>query len=365
MKLTVITGTVAGLLAFAAPALAAPANVTVRVEGATTTRVETTRVLTTTAPVSRAGHDCSGTSAGGALDKATAGDWDAGYFDGLGHFIKTIKGETPSGDDYWSVWVNHKSSMVGACAFELQEGDDVLFFVDHCTADPTTFECTNAPVEPLAMTAPAQVQAGQAAELSVVKYDTTGKATPVEGATISGPGVSVTTDAAGKATATFPADGTVRLQATKAGLVRSETHDVVVATPTKGPPATVTPATPDKTAPSATLTGIKDKQIFKTGPRELKGSFGADPSGIKTVKLRLAKRSGGKCWYFSGTMEKFRRTACGTEKYFAIGDRADWTYLLPARLGKGRYTLDAIAIDGAGNRTPLVRGTTQVVFTVR
>jgi hypothetical protein len=64
-------------------------------------------------------------------------------------------------------------------------------------------------------------------------------------------------------------------------------------------------------------------------------------------------------------MEKFRRTKCGSEKYFAIGDRADWTYLLPSRLRKGRYVLDAVAIDGAGNRTPLARGTTRVVFTVR
>ena len=81
--------------------------------------------------------------------------------------------------------------------------------------------------------------------------------------------------------------------------------------------------------------------------------------------MRLAKRAGGKCWYFSGKMETFRRTKCGTEKYFAIGEKADWSYLLPARLGKGRYVLDAIAIDGAGNRTPLARGTTRVVFTVR
>ena len=138
MKLTVIAGMVAGLLVLAAPAAAAPANVTVRVEGATTTQVLATRVLTTTAPVARAGHDCSGTSAGGALDRATAGDWDAGYFDGLGHFVKTIKGETPGGDDYWSVWINHKSATIGACAFELQEGDDVLYFVDRCTFDPVT-----------------------------------------------------------------------------------------------------------------------------------------------------------------------------------------------------------------------------------
>jgi hypothetical protein len=114
----------------------------------------------------------------------------------------------------------------------------------------------------------------------------------------------------------------------------------------------------------AKLTGFTDHQVFTTGPRELKGSF-ADASGVKSVKLRLARRVGGKCAYFSGKLEKFRHTGCGKEKYFSIGDRADWTYLLPAKLGKGRYVLDAVAIDGAGNRTPLARGTTRVVFTVR
>ena len=75
------------------------------------------------------------------------------------------------------------------------------------------------------------------------------------------------------------------------------------------------------------------------------------------VKLRLTKRLGKRCWYFSGRMERFRRTKCGNGAYFAIGDRADWSYLLPERLDRGRYVLDAIAIDGAGNRTPLERGT--------
>jgi hypothetical protein len=364
MKLTVIAGTVAGLLLLTAPAYAAPANVTVRAEGATLTRVDAVRVTTSAAPVSKAGHDCSGTSAGGALDRATAGDWNAGYFDGLGHFVATIRGETPAGDDYWSVWVNHRAASVGACALELQEGDDVLFFVDRCAFDG--MGCSNAPVEPLALAAPASVTTGSSAEVSVVKYDAAGVATLVAGAKVSGPGVDATTDAAGKATVTFPAGGTVRLQATKAGLVRSETRDVAVTAPGEAPRTTGNVvATHDRTAPAAALRGLKDKQVFTTGPRELKGSFAADPSGIKTVKLRLAKRAGGKCWYFSGKMESFRRTGCGKEKYFAIGDRADWTYLLPAKLGKGRYVLDAVAIDGAGNRTPLARGTTRVVFTVR
>ncbi|HEY6890566.1 MAG TPA: hypothetical protein VI300_22370, partial [Solirubrobacter sp.] len=170
------------------------------------------------------------------------------------------------------------------------------------------------------------------------------------------------------------------LKATKPGTIRSNRVRVCVTNGADGacnsPIVVNNPVTPcvcsapgpkpaaDTAAPTATLVGIKDKQTFTTGPRELKGSF-ADLSGIKSVKLRLAKRAGGKCSYFSGKLETFRHTKCGTEKYFAIGDRADWTYLLPAKLGKGRYVLDAIAIDGAGNRTPLARGTTRVVFTVR
>jgi hypothetical protein len=366
MKLSLTAGTVAGLLWLAAaPALAAPANVTVRAEGADVTRVEATRVLTTAAPVSKAGHDCSGTSAGGALDRATAGDWDAGWFDGLEHFVKTIRGETPSGDDYWSVWVNNKAIAVSACKAELQEGDEVLYFVDRCTFDGTG--CSNDPVEPLAMTAPASVTAGAIAEVSVRKYNASGVSAPVAGARVSGPGVDVTTDAAGKASVTFAQAGDVAVRASKAGLVRSATSVVSVVAPEapSAPRGPAAPAAPDRTAPTAILTGLRDKQVLSRGPRELRGSFGTDPSGVKAVKLRLTKRLGKKCWYFSGRMERFRGTKCGRGAYFAIGDRADWSYLLPARLGKGRYVLDAIAIDGAGNRTPLQRGTTRVVFTVR
>jgi hypothetical protein len=41
------------------------------------------------------------------------------------------------------------------------------------------------------------------------------------------------------------------------------------------------------------------------------------------------------------------------------------SYLLPHRLGRGRYVLDVIATDGAGNREALARGTSRVVFFVR
>jgi len=337
--------------------MASPATVSVRVEGAARTLVETARVTTTAAPVSKAGHDCSGTSAGGGLDRATAGNWDAGYFDGLGHFVTAIMGEKPAGTAFWSLWIDHKLSDLGACAAELQEGDDVLFVPSTCDDFDAANNVCRDQLLPLGLTAPATVTLGSSAQVSVVRYDQKGAAAPVEGASVGG----AVTDAAGHATVNFPTAGKVALKAEKAGFARSETEivDVALAQVQGG----LTP--PDRTPPTAKLAGLRDHGVYKTGPRELRGRFGADRSGIRTVKLRLTKRLGKRCWYFSGRQERFVGTDCGKGAYFAIGDRADWSYLLPSRLTRGRYVFDAIAIDAAGNRTPLTRGTTRVVFTVR
>jgi hypothetical protein len=51
--------------------------------------------------------------------------------------------------------------------------------------------------------------------------------------------------------------------------------------------------------------------------------------------------------------------------WFSVGDKADFAYLLPSKLGAGRYVLDLQVVDKAGNKTAgLARGTTRVVFTV-
>ena len=65
--------------------------------------------------------------------------------------------------------------------------------------------------------------------------------------------------------------------------------------------------------------------------------------------------SGKKCSYFSGSRETFRPMRCGRGSFFKIGDSADWSYLLPKRLGRGRYVLEAKAIDGAYNRGAVTR----------
>jgi hypothetical protein len=359
MKRTVIAGTVAGLLALATPAHAAP-TVTVRVEGANATLLERTTV---TLGTGANGGPCAAGTAGAALDAATNGNWDRQ------EFVSTIMGETHKFDnsDYWAEWVDKGLGYKrggGLCADGLAEGDEVLLLAD--VSPPPTFAPT---VFPLDIEGLPTTFSGGVLSLTVVEYRSAtgntgeGDRTPVAGATVTGGDVPVVTDASGRADVPVGrATGAVRLRATKPGSAPSATESVQLAP--KGAPPIFGVAEPDRSAPRAALTGIKDKQVFKTGPRELKGSF-TDVSGIKVVKLRLAKRAGGKCWYFSRTLETFRRTGCGTERYFAIGDKADWSYLLPARLGRGRYVLDAVAIDGAGNRTPLARGTTQVVFTVR
>ena len=116
-----------------------------------------------------------------------------------------------------------------------------------------------------------------------------------------------------------------------------------------GAPGTLGGRTKDTTAPTATIAGLKKRYAHGRGPRELRGTVSADPSGIKSVRLAISRRKGDRCWTFAGGRERFVRHRCGGWKSFKIGDRADWSYLLPKRLGTGRYTIRVVAIDKAGN----------------
>ena len=80
----------------AAPAALA-ANVMVRVEGTADTLVPRTTVATSAGAFTKDGdpsHSCSRSSAGGALEAATAGDWD-GTWDGSSgdYLVQKIKDE--------------------------------------------------------------------------------------------------------------------------------------------------------------------------------------------------------------------------------------------------------------------------------
>ncbi|MBV9198018.1 MAG: DUF4430 domain-containing protein [Solirubrobacterales bacterium] len=71
---------------------------------------------------------CPGSSAAGALDAATHGKWNGKYYASVGGvFITSILGVTPRSPDYWSVYVNGKSSSKGVCAVALRASEKLQF----------------------------------------------------------------------------------------------------------------------------------------------------------------------------------------------------------------------------------------------
>jgi hypothetical protein len=395
VKIRSTAGT-AGLLCslvLAVPAFAAgPADVTLRVEGQSKTLLAKSKVTTTTTAVSKDGtHSCPGTSAIGALDTGTAGDWGGNWSFGS-QVVETIKSEThafdanASANYYWTFWLNYAYQNQGACDTELQAGDEVLFFPD-CFGD-----CPTA--APLRLELPATAVFGESIKAKVTEYSVsfdenyTGNTTaqPSAGAKVEVGDKTYTTDANGIATIPAVSRGPVSARATKDPFVRTATETACVTDGADGfcgttkpgdPPAPPAPAcastgddglcgTRDRRAPQASIAGITSGERFTTAasPRELAGTVSADPSGLFAVKLKLTRRYRGRCYYFSAKADGFVRSRCGRAFPFKIGDRADWSYLLPQKLGPGRYVLDVIAIDRAFNRDTLARGRNRVVFTV-
>ncbi|HET6551582.1 MAG TPA: hypothetical protein VFG79_24150, partial [Solirubrobacter sp.] len=348
-----------------APAAAAPVTVDLRIEGASRTLFEgpvTTDVRTFTAADGE--HRCDGgagaVTRGAVIDAASeaapfsmVATWNPGY--GNPTFAQ-IAGDSvaydPATNRFLAEYKNGAFASDGSCSDAVAPGDRVLFaFAD---GSETL----------LALSGPATAKPGAAVTLKVTDA---ASGAPVAGASVAG--------------AVSGADGSVSagpwndrgdhdLKAAKAGSIRSNRVRVCVSDGADGAcgssvPAAAAPrvvgtpppvAAPDRAAPAALA--------LRHGRRRLRGRF-ADPSGIKMVKLRLRRRAHKHCWSYSGSRERFRRDHCGRAWFFAIGDDAKWSYLLPRRLKRGRYVLDAVAIDNAGNRTPLKRRKTRVVFKLR
>ncbi len=361
-----LAGLVLALL-LAAPAAAAPVTVDLRVEGANATLFEgkvTTDVRTFRFTGDPVEHVCDGTAGnsgpssvpvptrGAALAQASeltpfgiAGGWNAQF--GAPSFSEVLgeNVEYDPGTDRFLVEIkNGEGSNFGACGDPIQNGDEVLFayakFGDSV----------------LKLTGPATAQPG--AQVAVRVTDA-GDDSPIAGATVAG----ATTDADGRANVGPFGAGDQALQASTTGSIRSNHLRLCVTNGADGACGTVQPSAPDRTAPSASLLGIRDGQRFtrRRAPRELKGTVSEDPSGLWAVKIRLTRRFDGKCWYFSGSREQFLKRTCGKQYAFKVGDRAQWSYLLPARLPRGRYVLSTYAIDNAFNRGEESR----VVFRVR
>ena len=398
-----ILGLLIGGLALAtasSPALAAgPATVTVRVETGGGAQLAPTTITTTTAPVTKDGsHSCTGTSAAGALEQATGGDWSGAWDDGFQTYgLQRIKNEdygafSPSNPYYWAFDVNDSAADSGLCGVELQQGDEVLFY-RACNA--ATSGCYSGDV--LSLSGPATVRPGEAFTVSAEQVATTFDSSPpfakhvtrnpAAGAQVTAGGATATTGADGKATLTVNDAGPVTVRVTKDPNVPDQyaacaTNGAdgacgsAAPVPNSPPPACHTTGddgfcgSADKRAAYGFITSIKEGARFAKGkgPRELKGRTDTEPSGIKDIRLRLTRNDRGTCGRYDGTREawvKMKRCGATHGTWFSVGSRADWRYLLPAKLGRGRYVLDLRVVDGKGNAdTKLARGRNRVVFTV-
>ena len=135
--LTLLLGAALTAVQTTASAVGAPSTaITVRVEGPKRTLVPATSVVLSNGTIVKDGvatDSCSGTSAAGALELATRGDWSGTWSASFNaYFLTTIDGLAfPStGAEYWAFWVNDAPSSEGICSYDPKPGDSLLFFPD-------------------------------------------------------------------------------------------------------------------------------------------------------------------------------------------------------------------------------------------
>jgi len=348
-----------------------------------------TQVTTTTTPVVKDGGSCSGTSAAGALELATKGNWEGHWNSGFGDYeVLSIEGQAypfePGSNKnlFWSFWLNGAESSTGVCGAQLHPGDQVLFF-------PGCFgsECPPAP-NVLGVEVPKVAEVASPVPVTVVSHPSAGgEPVPAAGATVSSEGASGKTDTGGHATLTFSragsytlhvtaaAEGTASVPAEAAVCVHAGndgtcgTSAPLTSSGAQTPANSATPQAKAYVGPNAIvadLTGLIDGHRYARGdaPRVLAGKVTAH-TPVTAISLRLRRTYRGRCWAYDGKRERFLPVRCRQGGFFRIASAGNsFSYLLPSRLPAGRYVLDIKATDAAGDHTTLVRGTSRIVFYV-
>ncbi len=362
---------VAGLLVLALAPTAASAT-TVRAEGFGGTIVPETSVAATGAAVTKDGRQCAGNTAAAALDRAVVGDWDGTDFGadfGVSvDRIRTLNLPFPSAT-YWNFDMGNVSQPSGACTTPVTAGSEILFYEACASASTACFTGS-----PLGLAAPAIATAGVPFTVTVVQYDDTkdpAPSSPAGNATVSGGGQSrTTTTGAGTTSFTFDQPGTVTLVATKGRQVRDSAIVTVQAPPVYEVP---TPTRHRDGGARVRHGGSRLHRESAEGRRDLQaqeGSAHAQGDRGRRDRARLCPARPlparqGPLHRFNGVKERFVKAKCGARPRFFAGTEKQVSYLLPNKLGKGKYVFDVLSVDLSGNREAIERGRNRVVFRVR
>jgi hypothetical protein len=385
----------------ATAAAAAPVTVNLRVEGSSATLFEgpvSTDAIPAVPGISTASsegaHPCDVKDNGGnegfgaAAPTPTAALYDAALSQGLAFdaswvgslndfFVSRVGNDVNGAEPPFPSWgyaVNYTTAGVGGCQFQLAPGSQVLWAYNY-------FNLSHL----LSLSGPSSVSAGTPFTVHVADGQT---GEPIPGAAIGvlNAGVtttipsSVSTDSSGNATIALAGARTFTLKATEPNSVRSNGLAVCVHAGDDGSCGT-TVAGGSSTSPTtksssqatggvvAQVLGLINGRVYsrRSAPRVLRGIVKVGPGGtLRQVRIRLHRRVGHRCFNFSGSRERFVRSVrCAPAGFFSVGSAESFSYLLPARLARGRYTYDIQAVDGSGRVTPLVGGVSHVVFRVK
>ena len=204
-------------LALACPsALAAPATVNLRVEGASDTTFEG-KVRTDGHAIEQdknGPQPCDGTNGGAnptpgptvtsALDDAVA--WDGTFNPSFSDFIvNRIGPDGATSDKFWGTALNGTPTELGGCQVQVKTGDDVLWAYDMFSAKQF-----------LELSGPRTARLDRPFKVKVTDVKNGGK--PVKGASVSG---VATTNAKGVATVVGLKRGLTLLKAERRGAIRS------------------------------------------------------------------------------------------------------------------------------------------------
>jgi hypothetical protein len=370
---------------------AGPATVTVRIQGLNETLLPQTEVTTNATPIAVEKLTCEGTSAGGALFDATKGHWVAKE-SSLGVELLGLEGLnfpefSKNPGIFWGFWLNGKAASNGVCGQSIAGGDHIVMFPQCYETGPMCASKT-APDHFLTVAAPepASVNIGQPVQVKLASISTaseTGNPEPTlpEGTLLSAGPLNVVPGVGGVATITFSAPGTYLVQAHAPDSVPSDSYSICVHNGNDGTCGTTVPngsgsgkspttQTPQPTVSDvAKIAGIENGHVYsrRRAPRVLAGIVKVPAGGtLRQVRIRLERRYRGRCWNFSGSKVRFvRARKCDTASFFSVGGSESFSYLLPARLPKGRYVFDIEGVDSAGHVTKLVSGVSHVAFQVR
>lgn len=340
------------VFAGAAASTAHATLVSVRVEGASSTLLQTeieTSVHLVDGSDGTGRHACrgpigerSGPTVTGALDdalRATGKVWRGEWSDSSGDFLITsIAGEQASSSGPWTILLNGVPTPVGGCSMKVGDGDQVLFARD------VVFQTMT-----LGLSGPAEVQPGESFRLSVT--DERDDGAPVPDAVVASDGLSATTDADGEALFAVATPGRYSFKATHSDGIRSNSIDVCVGV-----------SGCESTGAPARITGLGDGSVFMRGaaPGTIRGTSKLG----KTLGLALRFRGyGGRCRSWDGHRDRLVRRSCRAKlNWFDVVPLGRTWSLAVGVLPPGRYRIYARVSGSRGK--PWRAGINRVDFRV-